>query len=93
MQTDDTQSRLLKVAGGLMLFGFAFLAFVTQVFHPSHDENNHPVIFEKYAHDGHSGFEKPGGPAVQLLTIAFVIGVLVAGLRREARSAQPAVAA
>ena len=43
MQIDKNQSRLLKVAGGLMLFGFAFLAFVTQAFHPSHDENNHPV--------------------------------------------------
>ena len=32
---------------------------------------------------GHTGFEKPGGPVVQLLMLVFVIGVLVAGLRRE----------
>ena len=42
---------------------------------------------------GHSGFEKPGGPVVQLLTIAFVAGVIVAGIRRAERSTHTAVAA
>src|SRR5687767_15143630 len=52
MQTDDIdQSRMLELAGGLMLAGFVLLAVVTQLFHPSHDENNHSVIFEKYAHE------------------------------------------
>jgi hypothetical protein len=32
---------------------------------------------------GYSGFEKPGGLAIQLLSLIFVIGVLVGGVRTE----------
>ena len=49
MQTHDNERGLLKLAGGLLLGGFLALATVTAGFHPSHDENNHPVIFSKYA--------------------------------------------
>lgn len=34
---------------------------------------------------GHSGFEQPGGPVIQLLFLTFAAGVLVSGLRRERR--------
>jgi hypothetical protein len=50
MHATDTQRRLLKLAGGLLAAGFVLLALVTRLFHPSHDENNHPVIFDKYEH-------------------------------------------
>ena len=50
MQTKDNDRGLLKLAGGLLLGGFLALFVVTSVFHPSHDENNHPVIFGKYDH-------------------------------------------
>jgi hypothetical protein len=39
---------LLRLAGGLLVGGFVVNFVVTQ-FHPSGDENNHPVIFAKYA--------------------------------------------
>jgi hypothetical protein len=50
MHPTDSQRRLLKLAGGLLAAGFVLLALVTRLFHPSHDENNHPVIFDKYDH-------------------------------------------
>jgi hypothetical protein len=49
MNATDTQRRLLKLAGGLLLVGLVLFGLITQLFHPSHDENNHPVIFSKYA--------------------------------------------
>ena len=49
MQPQDTQRGLLKLAGSLLVAGFLIFAVVTSVFHPSHEENNHPVIFGKYA--------------------------------------------
>ena len=49
MQTTDTQRRLLRLAGALLAAGFAIFAVVTAALHPSHDENDHPVIFAKYA--------------------------------------------
>ena len=48
MQPDE-QRGLLKLAGGLMVAGFLVFAVVTTLFHPSHHENDHPVIFTKYA--------------------------------------------
>ena len=48
MPTQDNDRGLLKLAGGLLLGGFLALFVVTTAFHPSHDENNHPVIFGKY---------------------------------------------
>lgn len=49
MQTQDTERGLLRLAGGLLVAGFLIFAVVTAAFHPSHDENDHPVIFAKYA--------------------------------------------
>jgi hypothetical protein len=46
---NDTERRLLRLAASLLLAGFLLLAFVTQAFHPSHQENDHPIIFGKYA--------------------------------------------
>ena len=40
---------MLKVAGSLMLAGFAILFAFTAGPHPHGDENDHPVIFTKYA--------------------------------------------
>lgn len=39
---------LLRLAGGLLVGGFV-VNFVATQFHPSGGENNHPVIFAKYA--------------------------------------------
>jgi hypothetical protein len=39
---------LLRLAGGLLVAGFLVFVVVTQ-FHPSGEEDNHPVIFAKYA--------------------------------------------
>jgi hypothetical protein len=50
MSATDTQRRLLKLGGGLLATGFVLFAFITQLFHPHEDENNHPVIFDKYDH-------------------------------------------
>jgi hypothetical protein len=50
MHATDIQRRLLRLGGGLLAAGFVLFALVTQLFHPSHDENNHPVIFDKYDH-------------------------------------------
>lgn len=49
MQIQDTERGLLRLAGGLLVAGLLIFAVVTSVFHPSHEENNHPVIFGKYA--------------------------------------------
>lgn len=49
MQTQDSHRGLLKLAGGLLLGGFLLFAFITQAFHPHEHENDHPVIFGKYA--------------------------------------------
>ena len=48
MKTQDSERGLLRLAGSLLVAGFLVLAVVTAVFHPSHEENNHPVIFGKY---------------------------------------------
>jgi hypothetical protein len=40
---------LLRLAGGLLVGGFLLFLVVTLSFHPSGHENNHPVIFAKYA--------------------------------------------
>jgi len=39
----------LRLAGGLFIGGFLFFYIVTQLWHPSGQENNHPIIFTKYA--------------------------------------------
>jgi Domain of unknown function (DUF4386) len=39
---------LVRLAGGLLIGGFV-VNFVATLFHPSGHENNHPVIFAKYA--------------------------------------------
>ena len=39
---------------------------------------------------GHTGFEKPGGPVVQLLMVMFVGGILAAGLRTKTAARQQA---
>jgi hypothetical protein len=44
-----SERALLTLAGGLLLGGFVFFYVVTAVWHPSGQENNHPVIFTKYA--------------------------------------------
>lgn len=49
MHLQDTERGLLRLAGGLLVAGLLIFAVVTSVFHPSHEENNHPVIFGKYA--------------------------------------------
>lgn len=43
-----TERALVRLAGGLFVAGFVLFVVVTQ-FHPSGDEDNHPVIFDKYA--------------------------------------------
>jgi hypothetical protein len=43
-----SERALLRLAGSLLLGGF-FLNLVVTQFHPSGEENNHPVIFAKYA--------------------------------------------
>ena len=48
MRATDAQRSLLRLAGGLLISGFVLFALVTTLFHPSQDENNHPVIFGKY---------------------------------------------
>jgi hypothetical protein len=48
MRATDAQRSLLRLAGGLLISGFVLFALVTTLFHPSKDENNHPVIFGKY---------------------------------------------
>lgn len=48
MHATDAQRSLLRLAGGLLIAGFALFALITPLFHPSQDENNHPVIFGKY---------------------------------------------
>jgi hypothetical protein len=48
MHATNEQRGLLRLAGGLLLAGFVLFALVTQLFHPSQDENNHRVIFGKY---------------------------------------------
>jgi hypothetical protein len=40
---------LLRLAGGLLLGGFLLFYVITELFHPQGQENNHPVIFTKYA--------------------------------------------
>lgn len=37
------------VAGAMLAVGLLIFSIVTIGFHPSHDENNHPVIFARYA--------------------------------------------
>jgi hypothetical protein len=49
MQVTQAQRQLLKIAGAMLAAGFVLFGLVTTLFHPSHDENNHPVIFAKYA--------------------------------------------
>lgn len=49
MHATNPERRLLRLGGGLLLAGLALFGLVTKLFHPSHDENNHPVIFAKYA--------------------------------------------
>lgn len=68
MHTRDTDRGLLRLAGGLLLGGFLFFAAVTMAFHPKHDENNHPVIFDKYDHSD----------AWVAIHIAQFVGVLIA---------------
>lgn len=46
---DVVERDQLRLAGGLLVGGFLVLAIVTQFFHPSGDEDNHPVIFAEYA--------------------------------------------
>jgi hypothetical protein len=48
MHATDAQRGLLRLAGGLLIAGFALLGLITPLFHPKHDENNHPLIFGKY---------------------------------------------
>jgi hypothetical protein len=48
-ETPAAERKLLITAGGLFLGGFLFFYVVTQLWHPSGQENNHPVIFTKYA--------------------------------------------
>ena len=50
MLATNLERRLLRLGGGLLTAGFALFAFITQLFHPHQDENNHPVIFDKYDH-------------------------------------------
>jgi hypothetical protein len=48
MHATDAQRGLLRLAGGLLIAGFALFGLITPLFHPKHDENNHPLIFGKY---------------------------------------------
>jgi hypothetical protein len=44
-----SQRRLLTIAGTLLLGGFVLNAVVTSLWHPSGSEDDHAVIFRKYA--------------------------------------------
>jgi hypothetical protein len=46
--TPASERALLRLAGALLAGGF-LVFFIATRFHPSGDENNHPVIFAKYA--------------------------------------------
>jgi hypothetical protein len=48
LRTTGSDRALLRLAGGLLVGGLVLFVVVTQ-FHPSGEENNHPVIFAKYA--------------------------------------------
>jgi hypothetical protein len=48
-QNQVSERSLVRLAGGLLFGGFLFFYVVTQLWHPSGQENNHPVIFTKYA--------------------------------------------
>ena len=50
MLATNAQRGLLRLGGGLLAAGFILFALITQLFHPHEDENNHPVIFDKYDH-------------------------------------------
>ena len=44
-----SERALIRLAGGLSIGGFLLFYVVTQLWHPAGQENNHPVIFTKYA--------------------------------------------
>lgn len=44
-----SEPALLRLAGGLSVGGFLLFTVITMAWHPSGEENNHPVIFTKYA--------------------------------------------
>ncbi|WP_418606823.1 DUF4386 family protein [Georgenia sp. SUBG003] len=46
----DAQRRSLRWSAALLIGGFVLNAAVTMLFHPSGDEDNHEVIFTRYAH-------------------------------------------
>ena len=48
MRETTSERALVRLAGGLLVGGFLLFSVVT-LFHPSGEENNHPVIFAKYA--------------------------------------------
>jgi len=47
-RTASSERGLLTLAGSLLVAGFLLYVIVTQ-FHPKGDENDHPLIFQKYA--------------------------------------------
>jgi Domain of unknown function (DUF4386) len=49
LQTMTSERALIRLAGGLLVGGFLLFLVVTMSLHPSGDENDHPVIFAKYA--------------------------------------------
>src|SRR5215212_3084899 len=48
-QSGSSQGGLVRLAGALFLGGLLFFYVVTPLWHPGGQENNHPVVFMKYA--------------------------------------------
>jgi hypothetical protein len=48
-QANLDEGRNLRLAGALLVGGLVFFYIVTPLWHPGGQENNHPVIFTKYA--------------------------------------------
>ena len=84
-----TERALLRLAGGLLVGGFLLFVIVTMGWHPAKDEDNHPVIFARYA-------DSDGWVAVHFAQFVGVLialgGFLVLGRLLRARGDVPALA-
>lgn len=84
----DDDRGLLKLSGALLAAGFVLLALVTKAFHPSHHENEHHIIFGKYA-DSDAWVAVHFGQFVAVLIA--LGGFLVLHRYLEARNIAPAL--
>ena len=84
-----SERALVRLSGGLLVGGLLLFVFVTRFFHPSGEENNHPVIFAKYA-------QSDPWVAVHFIQFAGVLlalgGLLVLARALERRGEVPVLA-